>query len=61
MFQHVGSDILRKPIREKNNLAFELDWHQWKRVPIGLCSALASFQSSMAQALARVTKGMGSL
>ena len=40
---------LRKKDREKNGFACELGLYQWKRMPFGLCNA-------MAQALTRVTK-----
>ena len=45
---------LRKKDREKNGFACELGLYQWKRMPFGLCNA-------MAQALTRVTKKYGNL
>ena len=52
---------LRKKDREKTGFACELGLYQWKRMPIGLCNATATFQRLMGQALTRVTKKYGNL
>ena len=52
---------LRKKDREKTGFACELGLYQWKRMPIGLCNATATFKRLMAQALTRVTKKYGNL
>ena len=52
---------LRKQDREKTGFACELGLFQWKRMPFGLCSATATFQRLMAQALTNVTKKYGNL
>ena len=52
---------LRKQDREKTGFACELGLFQWKRMPFGLCSATATFQRLMAQALTSVTKKYGNL
>ena len=46
---------LRKKTREKTGFACELGLCQWKRMPVGLCNATATFQRLMAQALTKVT------
>ena len=52
---------LRKQDREKTGFEYELGLFQWKRVPLGLCNATATFQRLMAQALTNVTKKYGNL
>ena len=52
---------LRKQDREKTGFACEMGLFQWKRMPIGLCNATATFQRLMAQALTSVTKKYGNL
>ena len=52
---------LRKKDREKTGFACELGLYQWKRMPLGLCNATATFQRLMAQALTSVTKKYGNL
>ena len=47
---------LRKQERDKTGFACELGLFQWKRMPFGLCKAMATFQRLMAHALICVTK-----
>ena len=57
-FWHVP---LRNQDRDKTGFACELGLLQWKRMPIGLCNATATFQRLMAHALIGVTKKFGNL
>ena len=50
-----------KQDREKTDFACELGLFRWKRMPLGLCNATATFQRLMAQALMNVTKKCGNL
>ena len=52
---------LRKQDREKTGFACEVGLFQWKRMPFGLCNAMATFQRLMAQALTSVTQKYGNL
>ena len=52
---------LRKQDRDKAGFACDLGLFQWKRMPVGLCNATATFQRLMALALISVTKKYGNL
>ena len=62
---HLGSAFYqvppRKQDREKTGVTCELGLFKWKRMPIELCNATATFQRLMAQALTKVTKKYGNL
>ena len=55
-----GSALWQGPLgkqdREKTGFARELGLYQWKRMPFGLCKAMATFQRLMAQAITNVNK-----
>ena len=55
------SGTTKKQDRDKTRFAYELGLFQWKRIPLCLCNATATFQRLMSQALTRVTKKNGSL
>ena len=60
----LGSAFWQEPLnedRDNTSFACELGLFQWKRMPLGLCNATATFQRLMAQALTSVTKKYGSL
>ena len=50
------SGTTKKQDRDKTRFADELGLFQWKRIPLGVCNATATFQRLMSQALTRVTK-----
>ena len=56
----LGSAFWQVPLRkqnwEKTGFAYELGLFQWKRMPFGLCNAMAMLQRLMAQELTNVTK-----
>ena len=49
---------LRKQDREKTGFACKLGPYQWKRMPLGLCNATATFERLIAQALTNVFKNV---
>ena len=55
------SGTTKKQDRDKTRFADELGLFQWKRIPLGVCNATATFQRLMSQALTRVTKQNGNL
>ena len=53
--------LLRKQDRKNTGFACELGLFQWKMMSFGQCSATATFQRLMSQALTRITKNYGTL
>ena len=51
----------RKQEKDKTGFACELGLFQWKRMPFGICNAMATFQRLMEHALIGVTKKYGNL
>ena len=52
---------VRKAGRQKTAFACELGLFEWRRMPFGMCNALATFQSAIARALQKKVNREGSI